>query len=156
VITPTGGTFNNAINVTLTDAAPSVSIYYTLDGTTPTTNSALYTGPFVLTNNAWLQAIAAQTGNANSAAASANFAISVPSRPRLTSIRLSGSTLALTATNGPAARPYVLLMSTNAALPLSQWTPALTNTFDSNGNLNLTTNIISPGDTQKFYILLIQ
>ena len=153
VISPAGGTFTNSVSVTVTDSVPSVSIYYTLDGTTPTTNSILYTGAFVLTSNAWLQAVAAQSGVPNSAVTSANF-IGVPANPpRITGIGLNGPTLTLTATNGLPNEGYALLSSTNVALPLNQWTPVLTNKFDGSGNLNLSTNVINPGDAQRFYIL---
>jgi hypothetical protein len=60
-------------DVALADATAGVSIYYTLDGTTPTTGSTLYTGPFNLTSNALVQAIAIAPGAVNSAVASASF-----------------------------------------------------------------------------------
>ena len=47
-ITPNGGSFTNSILVTLSNAAPGTTIYYTIDGTAPTTNSLLYSGPFLL------------------------------------------------------------------------------------------------------------
>jgi uncharacterized repeat protein (TIGR03806 family) len=73
VITPPGGVYSSSISVTITDASPGTTIYYTLDGTTPTTNSTLYTGPFVLTNTVAVQAIAARSGAVNSGAATASF-----------------------------------------------------------------------------------
>jgi hypothetical protein len=72
--------------------------------------------------------------------------------PVITSIAVSGTTLTVTA-NGPANGAFVLLQSSSMTLPLTQWTPALTNTFDGNGGLNLSTNIVSPADSQQFYIL---
>jgi len=72
-ISPAGGTFTNSVAVMLADATAGVSIYYTLDGTTPTTNSLLYTAPFNLTNNILVQAIAIAPGTVNSSVASASF-----------------------------------------------------------------------------------
>jgi len=72
-ISPSGGAFIDSVPVTLADATPGASIYYTLDGTMPTTNSTLYTGGLIVSNTAVLQAIAAASGAVNSAAASASF-----------------------------------------------------------------------------------
>ncbi len=77
----------------------------------------------------------------------------IPSRPIITGISLSGTTLTISATNGAAGGQYVLLGSTNLVLPLNQWTPLLTNSFDNNGNLNLSTNILNLALPQEFYIL---
>ena len=76
-----------------------------------------------------------------------------PPRPVITHIGVSGTTLTINATNGVANGQYILLQSTNLVKPLAQWTPVLTNLFDSNGNLSLSTNIINGGIPVEFYIL---
>jgi hypothetical protein len=73
VVTPNGGVFTNSVVVSLSSPSNGVNIFYTLDGSTPTTNSMLYTGPFVLTNSAGIQAIAVLLGQPNSAVAAASF-----------------------------------------------------------------------------------
>ena len=60
------GTYNNPQSVTITDAMPGVSIYYTVDGSNPTTSSPLYTGPITISTTTTLQAIAAGNGYAAS------------------------------------------------------------------------------------------
>jgi hypothetical protein len=72
-VSPDGGLFTNTLTVTLSDSMPGAEIYYTLDGSTPTTNSTLYTEPIVLTASAGLQAIAVQPGAVNSGVVSATF-----------------------------------------------------------------------------------
>lgn len=71
----------------------------------------------------------------------------------ITHVSVSGTTLTLDATNGVDGGRVVLLGTTNLMQPLSQWTPILTNNFDSSGNLNLSTNIINPALPQQFFIL---
>src|ERR1700690_1239594 len=57
-ISPVAGVFTSSVSVTLTDSTPGVTIYYTLDNSTPTTNSAAYAGVFVLTHTAAVKALA--------------------------------------------------------------------------------------------------
>ncbi len=72
-ISPNGGIFTNSVQVSISDTTPGTAIYYTIDGTTPGTNSSLYVGPFTLTNSASVQAVATIPGAINSAVASAGF-----------------------------------------------------------------------------------
>jgi uncharacterized repeat protein (TIGR03806 family) len=72
-ISPDGGSFANSVTVTLSDATPDTTIYYALDGSRPTTNSMLYTAPFVITNTLGIQAIAVKAGAVNSGMTSASF-----------------------------------------------------------------------------------
>ena len=73
VISPNGGIYTNSVVITITDATPGTEIYYTLDGSLPTTNSFIYSGPFILTNTAAVQAVATKPGTINSAIAAASF-----------------------------------------------------------------------------------
>ncbi len=75
---------------------------------------------------------------------------------RITSIAVSGTTLTLTATNGPVNTPYVLLESTSLTAPRASWTPVLTNSFDMNGATTVSTNVVNPSIPQEFYILQTQ
>lgn len=72
-IIPDSTIFTNAISITITDASPGVTLYYTLDGSTPGTNSILYRGTFVITNTTRVQAMAVKTGAVDSAVAAAVF-----------------------------------------------------------------------------------
>jgi ribonuclease HI len=73
VIAPTGGTYSGAQQVTITDTVSGAAIYYTTDGSTPTASSTKYTGPFQLSTDTTLQAIASASGYLQSAVASATY-----------------------------------------------------------------------------------
>jgi hypothetical protein len=73
VITPNGGTFSASQSVTMSTATSSASIYYTLNGSTPTTASTLYMGPITISSNTTVKAIAAASGYLQSSVSSATF-----------------------------------------------------------------------------------
>ena len=73
VISPSGGTFSAAQQVTITDSVSGASIYYTVDGSTPTTGSTLYVGPFQLNTQTTVQAMASAAGYLLSSVSSATY-----------------------------------------------------------------------------------
>jgi glucosylceramidase len=75
---PTPGTYSTAQPVTLSDTTQGATIYYTTDGSTPTTSSTLYTGSIAYTADTTIQAIATATGYSQSAVASGTFRIAGP------------------------------------------------------------------------------
>jgi alpha-tubulin suppressor-like RCC1 family protein len=68
---PGGATYNAPPSVSLatSPAVQGASIYYTTDGSTPTSSSTLYTGPFTIGATTTLKAIAYETGWTNSGVA---------------------------------------------------------------------------------------
>ncbi len=71
----TAGTYASAQTVTIADAAPGATIYYTLNGTTPTITSTLYTGPIQIAAIETVNASAIAPGYSLSAPASASYFI---------------------------------------------------------------------------------
>jgi hypothetical protein len=75
------GTYNRSVSVTITDATPGAVIYYTADGTTPTTSSLVYKAPVLLSSTATfssaiqLKAIAVYPGGIPSAVKSATYTV---------------------------------------------------------------------------------
>ncbi len=55
---PVGGNYASAQSVAISTATPGATIYYTDNGTTPTTGSAVYTGPITVSSSKTLSAIA--------------------------------------------------------------------------------------------------
>lgn len=75
VISPNGGLFSTPQPVTLTTSTPGAALYYTLDGSTPTSSSTPYTGPVLISTTATLKAVGIRSGYDNSPVATAGFGI---------------------------------------------------------------------------------
>lgn len=77
-ITPTAGTFTEAQTVTIM-AEEGTTIYYTTDGSEPTTASAVYSEPFTISETTTVKAIAVKEGlYNNSEVVTAEYIIEVP------------------------------------------------------------------------------
>jgi len=81
-ITPQSGVFQNSATVTITDPVPGATIYYTTDGSIPTTSSSKYTGTITVapaqTSNEVYHAIAVATGYLQSPSSMAAFTVDEP------------------------------------------------------------------------------
>lgn len=73
-----GGTYNVAKDVAITSTTTSASIYYTTDGSTPTSGSTLYTGKVHIDADMTLKAIAIKSNYTSSSVASAEYEINLP------------------------------------------------------------------------------
>lgn len=61
IANPVGGTYTEAQSVELTCSTPNSDIYYTLDNSTPTTSSLIYTSSIMIIENKIIKAIAVDT-----------------------------------------------------------------------------------------------
>jgi len=75
--------------------------------------------------------------------------------PGFTTAAIAGNGFVFSGTNGLPNYPYMVLMTTNIALPRAQWTVIATNTFDPSGNF-IFTNTINPTSPSTFYLLQMQ
>ncbi len=75
VITPASGHYVGGTPVTITSTTVDTEIYYTLDGSTPSASSTLYTGPFDVTSNVTIRAIGILEGLIDSDIAEATFTV---------------------------------------------------------------------------------
>jgi len=126
----TAGNYASAQSLTISDATSNSTIYYTTNGTTPTTASTQYTGAVAVTSSETVEAIAVATGYTSSAVSSAAYTITIPtvSTPifSLAAGSYSGSqSLTITdATSG--ATIYYTTNGTTPTTSSTQYTGAIT------------------------------
>jgi hypothetical protein len=90
---PVAGTYSGAQSVTISDTTSGAVIYYTTNGTMPTTGSATYSTPIAVSASETIEAIAVASGYTTSAVGSAVYTI-------------GGSSPAATPTFSPVAGTY--------------------------------------------------
>ncbi len=80
-ISPNGGSFITSTSVSISTPTSGADIYYTTDGTAPTTSSNLYVGPFSISTTTTVKAYAVKSGYGDSGLTIATFTISSPPPP---------------------------------------------------------------------------
>ena len=109
------GTYSSTQNVTISDSTPSSTIYYTTDGSTPTTGSTVYTSPVSVAVTTTVKAIATASGFLQSNVGSAVYTI---------------TSQAATPTFSPAPGSY----ATTQTVSLSDSTPSSTIYYTLDGS----------------------
>ena len=79
MFSPAAGTYTSPQMVTISDATAGATIYFTTDGTTPTTSSTKFTTAIPVNSTETIKAIATATGFSESAVATATYTINLPS-----------------------------------------------------------------------------
>ena len=76
---PPLGNYSTPQQVTISDSVAGATIYYTVDGSTPTTNSTQYSAPITVSTTETIIAIAAAPGYSTSFTSSATYTFPAPS-----------------------------------------------------------------------------
>ena len=111
------GTYSSTQTVTLTDATPGATIYFTTNGKTPTNGSTRYVGPFQVSDTLTVRAIAVAEGTVASPVATATFAIELPAAAPTFSTRGGRYEKTLTLTISDKTPGAAIYFSTNGKTP---------------------------------------
>ena len=147
---PLAGAYGPAQTVTISDSTSGATIYYTTNGTTPTTASSTYSSAIIVSATETLEAIAAKTGYSNSAVGSAAYTIATQSvlttPPPNTSTPLTGTSVAFSWTPGNTAKNFEFWVGTTAGS---------SNLYNS-GNVTATSETVStlPNNGEGIYVRL--
>jgi len=75
------GAYTSSFSLTLTSSTPAAQIFYTTDGSSPTTHSNSFTGTIAVTGSETVNAVSVAPGLVNSAVSTAAYTITVTSSP---------------------------------------------------------------------------
>jgi Legume lectin domain/Chitobiase/beta-hexosaminidase C-terminal domain len=154
IFSPVPGTYTASQSVTITDTTPLSVIYYTTNGTTPTTASSLYSGPVFVGTTETLSAIATAPGLVNSQVLTGQYTINSSG---VTAVNLgSGFSAGTMVLNGGAAlngtRLRVTDTTTNVARSAWYNTPVNIQQFTTNFSFQITGGTAPTGDGFAFVI----
>jgi len=119
VISPTSRVFANSLSVTITDPTPNAAIYYTLDGSAPTTASALYTGAITVSSTETINAVALAPASTLSSQAWASYS-QRPTAPPTFSITPEGYSGSQTVAINDATPGATIYYTTDGSTPTAQ------------------------------------
>ena len=121
IFSPVAGSYGTAQTVTIGDTTPSTTIYYTTDGSTPATGSAVYSTPISVSANETLEALATAPGINNSTVATAAYSIGGPAGTPIFSLAagtyVGTQTISLSDTSIGATIYYTVTAGTTGTAP---------------------------------------
>ncbi|MBQ3571004.1 MAG: chitobiase/beta-hexosaminidase C-terminal domain-containing protein [Methanocorpusculum sp.] len=129
-ISPKGGMLYQDIEVTITTETVGASVYYTLDGTTPTNQSILYEKPFVLDESAFangksliIKAVAVKDGCADSTVVTEIYTHAKKDKPKhkVQAASVTGGSVTISSSESEADELITLTFTENEGYKLAGW-----------------------------------
>lgn len=142
VFMPIAGTYTSVQNVTISSSTPGVTIYYTTDGSNPTTSSSTYGGAIAVGASQVLKAIAVKAGWTDSSIQSANYTINLVSPPgsfSVTSATAGNAEVALSWSASTGATSYEVRRGTSAGTYPTSVTTTTSTSYTDTSLVNGTT-----------------
>jgi hypothetical protein len=145
------GTYTSAQQVTIQDATPGSTLYYTTNGAVPTSSSTPYQTPISISVSSTVQAIAVLNGT-QSAVASATLTINLPAQPAMLAFVQQPSNVPVGGTMSPAVQVAVEDSNGN---PVAAATNAVTLALSGGSGLAGTLTVVPQNGVATFSNLSI-
>jgi hypothetical protein len=119
-----GGTFTSSQTVTLSSNETGTTIYYTLDGSTPTTSSPVYNSALTISSTSTLKFLGKDTAGNQSAVQSVSFTINAPdtTAPTVSISPVAGTFTATQSVTMTANEPATIYYTTDGSTPTTSST----------------------------------
>lgn len=145
-VTPTQTVATPTISIsgstaTITCSTSGATIYYTLNGNTPTTSSTQYSGPITLSGACTIKAIAVKSGMNNSSVASKSYTPGSINAPR---IDIEGTAIIMSADDGATIK-----YTTDGTTPTSSNGTTYTHAFSESANKTVKAIAILNGNSSS-------
>ena len=148
---PSGASFTSTLSVSLADSTSGSTIYYTTDGSMPTTSSQVYSNPITLNATTTIQAFATANGSTQSGIASATYTqtAAVAATPAISpaSGTSFSSTLSVSMTDSTSGS--TIYYTTDGSTPSSTTSTAYTTPFTVSATTTVNAIAIASGLTQS-------
>ncbi|HXC02464.1 MAG TPA: chitobiase/beta-hexosaminidase C-terminal domain-containing protein [Opitutaceae bacterium] len=149
---PAGGTYTSAQSVSLSDSTSGATIYYTTNGTTPTTSSTVYSGAIAVSSGTvTIEALGAKSGDNNSSVASATYTISTATTVATPTFSPAGGTYtsAQTVSISDSTSGATIYYTTNGTTPTTSSTVYSSAIAVSSGTVTIEAMAAKSGDTNS-------